>query len=76
MRIQGSVPDVRKHLSGLEDNCLMNYEQVAAMLDLSVRTVRRRCRAGMLAYVKGARAVRFEVQAVRDYIDHYLVPRL
>lgn len=66
---------VHQHLSGLDDKCLMTYQEVAASLELSVRTVRRRCRAGMLAYVKNSRSVRFEVQAVRDYIDRYVVPR-
>lgn len=75
-RMRLIVRNVHEHLSGLDDKCLMTYQEVAASLELSVRTVRRRCRAGMLAYVKDSGTVRFEVQALRDYIDHYMVPRL
>jgi len=73
---KGIVHDANIHLAGLEDKCLLTYKQVAMILELSIRTIQRRCRAGILAYVKAERAVRFEVQAVRDYIEHYLVPAI
>ena len=75
-RIRAVVRGARKHLSGLDDKCLMTYKEVAKSLELSVRTVRRRVRAGVLECVRDERTVRFEVQAVREYIDHYVVPRI
>ena len=73
---KGIVHDANIHLSGLEDKYLLTYKQVAKILEMSIRTIQRRVRAGILACVRDEHTVRFEVQAVRDYIDHFLVPAI
>ena len=73
---KGIVHDANIHLSGLEDKYLLTYKQVAKILEMSIRSIQRRVRAGVLACVRDERTVRFEVQAVREYIDHYVVPRI
>lgn len=41
---------------------------VAGHLDISMQTLYRRCKKGLIDYIKVDRNVRFEVQAVLKYI--------
>ena len=58
------------------DNNLVTIAFVAHLLGVSEVTVRRRCRDGMLRFVKVNRALRFRIQDVDEYVEIYCTPRI
>ena len=61
------------YLSKLDPYSLLTRQQVARFLHISMKTLSRRCKLGLIAFIKVERNVRFTVQAVLDYIDRYSV---
>ena len=64
---------LHEQLPDLDINCLLLLKQVAQFLQVSLRTVQRRCREGKLLYVKVKRAVRVPLSALLQYIEENLV---
>ena len=62
-----------KDLRHLDGAFLLLIEEVAAYLQVSLRTVQRRCHSGQLHYVKVKRAVRITVEELLYYIDSHVV---
>ena len=60
----------------IHDNNLVTITFVAHLLGVSVVTVRRRCRDGMLRFVKVNRALRFRMQDVDEYVELHCTPRI
>lgn len=55
--------------SNTPPTCLMTYEEVSAVLRLSVRTLRALVSASEIPVVRFGRQVRFEPHAIRAYIE-------
>ena len=63
------MEEVKKHLSSLDPNYLLMRAEVAGFLRISLQTLYRRCKKGLIKFVKAERNVRFRAQAVLTYID-------
>lgn len=63
------MEDVKKHLSSLDPNYLLMRKEVAGFLRISLQTLYRRCKKGLIQFVKAERNVRFRAQAVLTYIE-------
>ena len=63
------MEEVKKHLSSLDPNYLLMRTEVAGFLRISLQTLYRRCKKGLIKFVKAERNVRFRAQAVLTYIE-------
>ncbi len=61
--------EVEIFLSNEDPTRLLCGKFVAGHLGISMQTLYRRCKNGLIDYVKVDRNVRFEVQAVLKYIE-------
>ena len=64
---------VIQSLSTLDPEYLLDRKEVAEFLHISQKTLYRRCKSGLIPFVRVERNVRFEVQTVLDYIDNFRV---
>ena len=62
-----------KHLSKMDPKQLLRKVEVAEFMNISQQTLYRRCKAGLIPYVKVSRGVRFEAGAILNYIESYRV---
>ena len=61
--------EVKMRLSSMDPNYLLKRTEVAAFLRMSLQTLYRRCKKGLIQFVKAERNVRFRAQAVLTYIE-------
>ena len=61
--------EVKMRLSSMDPNYLLKRTEVAAFLRMSLQTLYRRCKKGLIKFVKAERNVRFRAQAVLTYIE-------
>ena len=64
-----ATEDVIRCLSKLDPNYLLSRAEVARFLHISLQTLYRRCKKGLIQFVKAERNVRFRAQAVLTYIE-------
>ena len=64
-----ATEDVIRCLSKLDPNYLLSRAEVARFLRISLQTLYRRCKKGLIQFVKAERNVRFTAQAVLTYIE-------
>ena len=70
---QAWFEEVKRNLSSMDPNYLLKRWEVAGFLRMSLQTLYRRCKKGMIQFVKAERNVRFRAQAVLTYIEVYVV---
>ena len=64
-----AMDDVIRCLSKLDPNYLLSRVEVARFLRISLQTLYRRYKKGLIQFVKAERNVRFRAQAVLTYIE-------
>ena len=64
-----AMDDVIRCLSKLDPNYLLSRVEVARFLRISLQTLYRRCKTGLIQFGKAERNVRFRAQAVLTYIE-------
>ena len=64
-----ATEDVIRCLSKLDPHYLLRRAEVARFLRISLQTLYRRCKKGLIQFVKAERNVRFTAQAVLTYIE-------
>ena len=57
----------------MDDTKYLTLEQVAKLLGVSERTVMRQIKAGRLKAFKVGRSLRFEEDAIQEYVKHQQV---
>ena len=65
--------EIIRSLSKLDPKHLLDRHDVAKFLHISLKTLYRRCKEGLIPFVRVKRNVRFEVRAVLEYIDHFRI---